>query len=96
MTRQDADKMNKALQTLYEVCTKAQKTRSGCTNCPAKGKGKLCYREKYNVALHIIGGILKRRSNIMRWVTYYEDLMMSGKVSDVVIHKDKESATEFF
>ena len=32
----------------------------------------------------------------MRWVTYFEDLMMGGKVSDVVIHKDKESATEFF
>ena len=43
MNKQDADKMNKALQTIYEVCTKAQKTRSGCTNCPAKGKGKLCH-----------------------------------------------------
>ena len=43
MNKQDADRMNKALQTLYEVCTKAQKTRSGCTNCPAKGKGKLCH-----------------------------------------------------
>lgn len=32
----------------------------------------------------------------MRWVTYYEDLMMNGKVADIVIHKDKESATEFF
>lgn len=32
----------------------------------------------------------------MRWVTYYEDVMMGGKVTDVVIHKDKESATKYF
>ena len=32
----------------------------------------------------------------MRWVTYYESVMMGGKVSDVVVHKDKESATEYF
>lgn len=32
----------------------------------------------------------------MRWVTYYESAMMSGKVADVVIHKDKESATKYF
>lgn len=32
----------------------------------------------------------------MRWVTYYENIMMGGKVSDVVIHKDKESATKYF
>jgi hypothetical protein len=32
----------------------------------------------------------------MRWVTYYENVMMGGKVSDVVIHKDKESATRYF
>ena len=33
----------------------------------------------------------------MRWVTYYENVMTGdGKVADLVIHKDKESATEFF
>ena len=33
----------------------------------------------------------------MRWVTYYEDVMiMDGKVADIVIHKDKESATRYF
>ncbi len=33
----------------------------------------------------------------MRWVTYYENAMlMGGKVADVVIHKDKESATRYF
>lgn len=33
----------------------------------------------------------------MRWVTYYEDIvMMGGKVADIVIHKDKESATKYF
>ena len=32
----------------------------------------------------------------MRWVTYYEHILMGGKVSDVVVHKDKESATEYF
>lgn len=34
--------------------------------------------------------------NNMRWVTYYEDIMMDGKVADIDIHKDKESATRFF
>ena len=43
MNKQDADRVNKALQTLYEVCEKAHKTRSGCTNCPANGRGKLCH-----------------------------------------------------
>lgn len=32
----------------------------------------------------------------MRWVTYYEHVMMQGKVADIVIHKDKESATKYF
>lgn len=32
----------------------------------------------------------------MRWVTYYENVMMGGKVADIVIHKDKESATKYF
>lgn len=32
----------------------------------------------------------------MRWVTYFEDAMMGGKVSDIVIHEDKESATKYF
>lgn len=32
----------------------------------------------------------------MRWVTYYEDVTMGGKVVDAVIHKDKESATKYF
>ena len=32
----------------------------------------------------------------MRWVTYYEDIRMNGKVADIVIHKDKESATRYF
>lgn len=32
----------------------------------------------------------------MRWVTYYEDVMMDGKVADIVVHKDKESATKYF
>ena len=32
----------------------------------------------------------------MRWVTYYEDVMFASKVADITIHKDKESATEFF
>lgn len=31
----------------------------------------------------------------MRWVTYYEDVMMNGKVADIVIHKDKELATKY-
>ena len=43
MNKRDADRVNKALQTLYEVCEKAHKTRSGCTNCPANGRGKLCH-----------------------------------------------------
>ena len=43
MNKQDADKVNKAMQTLYEVCEKAQKTRNGCKNCPANGEGKLCH-----------------------------------------------------
>ena len=33
----------------------------------------------------------------MRWVTYFEDAMvMDGKVADIVVHKDKESATKYF
>ena len=32
----------------------------------------------------------------MRWVTYYEHVMMGGKVADIVVHKDKESATKYF
>ena len=33
----------------------------------------------------------------MRWVTYYEDgMIMNGKVADITIHKDKESATRYF
>lgn len=32
----------------------------------------------------------------MRWVTYYEGITIDGKVADVVIHKDKESATKYF
>ena len=32
----------------------------------------------------------------MRWATYYENVMMGGKVADIVIHKDKESATKYF
>ena len=32
----------------------------------------------------------------MRWVTYYEDVMMGGKVADIVIHKDKDAATQYF
>ena len=34
----------------------------------------------------------------MRWVTYYEDVMRirDGKVADITIHKDKESATKYF
>ena len=32
----------------------------------------------------------------MRWVTYYENTMMGDKVTDIVIHKDKESATRYF
>lgn len=32
----------------------------------------------------------------MRWVTYYEDAMMGGKVADIVIHKDKDAATKYF
>jgi hypothetical protein len=32
----------------------------------------------------------------MRWVTYFDDLMIEGGVADVVLHKDKESATEYF
>ena len=33
----------------------------------------------------------------MRWVTYFEDVMiMDGKVADIVIHKNKESATKYF
>ncbi len=32
----------------------------------------------------------------MRWVTYYENIMMGDKVADIVIHKDKESATRYF
>lgn len=32
----------------------------------------------------------------MRWVTYYESVMMGSKVADIVIHKDKESATKYF
>lgn len=32
----------------------------------------------------------------MRWVTYYEDVMMGGKVADIVIHKDKNAATRYF
>ena len=32
----------------------------------------------------------------MRWVTYYEHVMMGGKVADIVIHNDKESATKYF
>ena len=31
-----------------------------------------------------------------RWVTYYGDIMLCGQVADITIHKDKESATEFF
>lgn len=31
-----------------------------------------------------------------RWVTYYGDIMLGGQVADITIHKDKESATEFF
>lgn len=31
----------------------------------------------------------------MRWITYYEDVRING-VIDVVVHKDKETATKYF
>ena len=40
--------------------------------------------------------MVKRGENNMRWITYYEDVMMGGKVADIVIHKDKDVATKYF
>ena len=37
MNKRDADRVNKALQTLYEVCEKARKTRSGMETSQAEG-----------------------------------------------------------
>ena len=60
-------------------------------------EGSYAIVEKYPVVPHIIGGLLKRRENNMRWVTFYDDVMiMNGRLTDVVIHKDKESATKYF
>ena len=62
MNKQDVDRMNKAMQTLYEVCEKAQKTLEVVARIVLQMvKGSYVIVEKYLVVLLTIGGLLKRK-----------------------------------
>ena len=45
MDKRDIEKMQAALETIYEICTREQKKNKkyNCRNCPANKIGRLCH-----------------------------------------------------